>query len=156
MKDMTEARVFELIEAYGPEPAAWPEAERDAASDLLQSNADMFAEAIAGARALGMALSSLAEPQPAADLAARIIASAPVMSKPAIKAPGFLTRLKSKLMIGGSILPSASALASSAVGLIIGYGVIGTTQVAETNYADEAVYAAFDEGYDFDAGDFSR
>ena len=57
-------------------------------------------------------------------------------------------------MIGGSILPSASALASSAVGLIIGYGVIGTTQVAETDYANEAVYAAFDEGYDFEAGEF--
>jgi len=154
MTNMTKARVFELIEAYGPEPAAWPQAEREAAGNLLQSHADIFAEAIAEARALDMALSGLAEPQPSPDLAARIIASAPIMPDAAVKAPGLLSRLKSKFMIGGSILPSASALASSAVGLIIGYGAIGTTQVAETDYANEAVYAAFDEGYDFEVGEF--
>lgn len=154
MTDMTETRVFELIEAYGPEPVAWPDAERDAASDLLRANSDVFADAIAEARALDLALAGLEEPQPPADLAARIIASAPISREQETSAPGLIAWIKSQLMVGGSILPSASALASSAVGLIIGYGAIGTTQVADVDYADEAVYAAFDEGYDFDVGDF--
>lgn len=152
MSDMTETRVLELIEAYGPEPAAWPEAERGAAEAVLRAAPDAFADAIEGARLLDAALADLPEPQAPAGLAERIIASAPTAS--ANTQPGFLSKVKSWLTIGGSIIPSASALASSAVGLIIGYSTLGTVQVADVDYADEAVYAAFDEGYDFDLGDF--
>ena len=120
MTHMTTARVFELIEAYGPETAAWPEGERDAAQDVLQRTPDVFAEALADARALEAALSALPEPQAPAGLAERIAASAPF--KPAREARGLLAKIKSMVTIGGSIIPSASALASSAVGLIIGYG----------------------------------
>ena len=153
MSDMTNARVFELIEAYGPEPAAWPEVERGAAQDVLLRSPDVFADALEEARALDAALAELPEPQAPAGLAERIVQSAPF--KPADEAPGILVKLKSMVMIGGSIIPSASALASSAVGLIIGYGALGTTQVAEVDYAEEAVYAAFDGGYDFESGDFN-
>lgn len=154
MTDMTEARVFELIEAYGPEPASWPESERELAQEILQSRAHVFADALAEAHALDLALAELSEPSPPKGLAERIIASAPVSQTPRMASSGFLAKIKTRLMIGGSILPSASALASSAVGLIIGYGAIGTTQVADIDYADEAVYAAFDEGYDFELGEF--
>lgn len=153
MTDMTNARVIELIEAYGREPAAWPEDERAAAQDLLQRAPDAFAEAFEEAIALEAALATLPEPQVPAGLAERIVASAPF--KPQRETAGFLARLKDMLSIGGSIIPSASALASSAVGLMIGYGAIGTTQVAEVDYAEEALYAAFDGGYDFESGEFN-
>ena len=153
MTNMTTARVFELIEAYGPEPAAWPDTEREAAVEVMQRSPDGFADALADARALEAALAALPEPQAPAGLAERIVASAPF--KPVSEAPGLWAQIKSALLIGGSIIPSASALASSAVGLIIGYGALGTTQVAEVDYAEEAVYAAFDGGYDFESGDFN-
>ncbi len=154
MTDMTNARVFELIEAYGPEPAAWPEAEQTAAVDLLQRHPEEFAGALQEARELDAALAALPEPQAPSGLAARIVASAPFEAQS--ETPGLLAKLKSMVTIGGSIIPSASALASSAIGLIVGYGALGTTQVADLNvdYAEEALYAAFDEGYDFEAGDF--
>ena len=153
MTDMTNARVFELIEAYGPEPAAWPEAERVAARELLQSAPDVFAEALEDARALDAALAALPEPRIPAGLAERIAASAPFT--PAREPAGIFAKLRSMLMIGGSILPSASALASSAVGLIIGYGAFGAAQADEIDYAEEAIYAAFDGGYDFEIEDFN-
>lgn len=152
MNDMTEARVLELIEAYGPEPSAWPQAERAAAEALLQSQPEAFESALEGARLLDAALAAMPEPQAPAGLAERIIASAPISPAPAQL--GFMSKVKSWLSVGGSVIPSASALASAAVGMIVGYGTLGTVQVAEVNYADEAVYAAFDEGYDFNVGDF--
>jgi len=152
MSNMTEARVFELIEAYGPEPAAWPEAERETATAFLRGAPETFRNAIVEARILEAALAAMPEPQPPAGLAERIIASAPVAIFDS--GPGLFSRLKSIFSIGGSLVPSASALASSALGLVIGYGALGTTQVAELDYAEEAIYAAFDDSFDFDMGDF--
>lgn len=152
MSNMTEARVFELIEAYGPEPAAWPEAERETGAAFLRGAPETFAEAVAEARLLDAALGAMPQPQAPTGLAERIIASAPQRATRA--GPGILPKLKSVFSIGGSLIPSASALASSALGLVIGYSVLGTTQMAEVDYAEEAIYAAFDDGYDFDLGDF--
>lgn len=149
---MTEARVLELIEAYGPEPGAWPDAEREAATALLRRSPDTFADALEDARLLDAALAGMPEPDIPAGLAERIVASAPT----SVERPSFLSLIKSKLSIGGSILPSASALASSALGLIIGYGALGTTQIASVDSAEQAVYAAFDADYgDFDIGDLN-
>ena len=152
MSNMTEARVFELIEAYGPEPEAWPDGEREAAKAFMFGALSTFESAIAEARLLEAALTAMPEPQAPSGLAERIIASAPIA--PANMEPGILEKLKSFFSIGGSVLPSASALASSALGLIIGYGALGTTtQVASVDSVDEAMYAAFDGGYEeFDFG----
>ena len=153
MTNMTEARVLELIEAYGPEPAAWPEQEREPASAMLRARPSVFSEALAEARALDAALLALPEPQAPAGLAERIIASAPVAKT--ARAAGILDAVRDKLSIGGKLWPSATAMASAVFGMFIGYSALGATQVASVDYADEAVYAAFDEGYDFDQGDFS-
>lgn len=151
MSNMTEARVFELIEAYGPEPEAWPDAERDAARTFLLGAPSTFKDAIAEARLLESALAAIPEPQAPAGLAERIIASAPLAE--AKTGHGIFFKLKSMLSIGGSIIPSASALASAAVGMVIGYGALGATQIASIDSVDEAMYAAFDGGYEeFDFG----
>lgn len=154
MTDMTEARVIELIEAYGHEPAAWPESERDAAEALLRASPDVFADAIADARMLDAALSAMPEPSIPAGLAERIIASAPA-PKRSVRAGPF-EGLKDLFSIGGKMWPSATAMASAAFGVMIGYGAIGTAQVASVDTAEEAVYAAFDQGYDFTLGDFGQ
>ena len=154
MTNMTNARVIQLIEAYGPEPGAWPDAERDAAEALLRAHPDIFAEALGEARALDVALSDLPEPVIPAGLAERIIASAPA-TKPHAQA-GILSGLRSMVSIGGKLWPSAAAMASSAFGLMIGYGALGTTQVADADIVEEAVYAAFEEPYAFDIGDMSQ
>jgi len=151
MTDMTEARVLELIAAYGPEPAAWPDAEREAAAALLRAVPEMFEEALIEARMLDDALAAFPVVQPPAGLAARIIASAPTAS--AKQESGFVARLKSLLSIDGQLWPSATALASAMFGLLIGYGTIGAAQVAEVDLAEEAVFAAFDETFDYDIGD---
>lgn len=151
MTDMTESRVMALIEAYGPEPSAWPEDERDAARALLKSRADVFADALQEARLLDSALSSMPEPSIPAGLAERIIASAPASQR-----AGWLTQLKSFISIGGQVWPAATAMASTAFGLVIGYGAIGSTQIDDIDYAEEAVYAAFEPNYDINIGDLSQ
>lgn len=156
MIDMTEARVFELIEAYGAEPEAWPEHEREAAQTFLMGAPSTFREAISEAKMLDAMLADMPEPQVRVGLAEQIMGSAPIVSQ---SSPGsVLSKLKSVFSIGGSLVPSASALASSVLGLIIGYGALGTaTQVANVDGAEEAVYAAFYSGYDeFDIGALNR
>lgn len=152
MTDMTEARVFELIEAYGSEPEAWPERERDAAQTFLKGAPSTFREAISEAKMLDAMLADMPEPQIPTGLAEQIMATAPVGAH--ASEGGVLSKLKSVFSIGGSLVPSASALASSVLGLIIGYGALGTaTQVASVDSAEEAVYAAFYSEYDdFDIG----
>ena len=154
MNDMTNERVIQLIEAYGPEPAAWPEEERGAAETLLKRAPDLFADALEDARMLDAALASLPEPQAPAGLAERIITSAPFAR--AEETSSLLAKLKSIISIGGSVIPTASALASAAVGLMVGYGALGTVQTADVDTAEEALYAALDGGFDFYSGDFSQ
>ena len=153
MSNMTEARVFELIEVYGPEPAAWPDAEREAASTLLRSSPAVFEEALADTRALDAALAAIPEPSVPAGLAERIIATGP---KPAAARPGIFSQIKSLFSIDGSLIPTASGFASAALGLVIGYGALGTTQLASVDSAEEAVYVALDAGFgDFEIGDLN-
>lgn len=144
MSGMTEERIFELIEAYGPEPTAWPEGERDAAEALMRERSHLYKDSLEDAHLLDAALADMPEPQMPAGLAKRIIAGAPQASS-----PGIFARLKDTFSIGGQMWPSATAFASALFGMVIGYGALGTaTQVAETDPFEEAIYAAFDSGYE--------
>ena len=125
---MTIERALELIEFYGAEPGGWPEDERAAASALIEAEADLFAEPLLEARALDAALMSETLPEPSVDLAANILAHAPVAAP---ERQGVLGGLSSVLFPKGVRWPAGAALASLVMGLVGGYA-----------------YAASDVGYD--------
>ncbi|WPZ33173.1 hypothetical protein T8K17_18255 [Thalassobaculum sp. OXR-137] len=61
--NVTKARVLALVEAYGGDPARWPERDREAAVALLSGDREL-ARAADDARSLDMMLDTLPVPQP--------------------------------------------------------------------------------------------
>ena len=137
---MRSERLLELIETFGADPQTWPEEERSAALELLDSDPDPYQLALSQARALDEALTGLVIPEPAPDLAMRILADAPQGSSNAPMA-GFWTQLGTALFPHGLRWPAGAALASLAMGLVGGYAYAGSG--TGTSYADSAYYSAF-------------
>lgn len=137
---MNVERALELIEAFGAEPSGWPDAERDAASALIDSEPETFTTALSEARALDQFLLSETVQEPGADLAASILASAPSAAA-APERKSVLDALSSIVFPRGVRWPAGAALASLAMGLVGGYayasGGVGYDQ------ADAVYYAAF-------------
>ncbi|MEO0982948.1 MAG: hypothetical protein AAFX03_09885 [Pseudomonadota bacterium] len=146
---MRPERVFELIEAYGADPAAWPEDERDAGREALAADPDAFEAAVAGAGALDAALGGLEVAEPPPGLAARILEAAPAPAR-----PSFASRLKAFVAPGGRKWPAATAFASTLIGVTAGYGGMAAAATAQYE-AEAALYAAFDTSYalSFDESD---
>ncbi len=116
---MTEERLIELIEAWGADPAGFPEAERAAARALLAANPSRFAAPLEEARALDLVLKRLPEILPSQQLTEALIASAPrprrvraASGLPGVSAwapaSGFAA-LAAGLFMGVMIAPAASA-----------------------------------------------
>ena len=76
---MTEGRFLDLIEAYGADPARWPEAERKAATAFVEAHADFAEPLLAEAQALDDRLGP-AEIEPSDLLQARLLAALPAES----------------------------------------------------------------------------
>lgn len=130
-QSMTDARLIELIETWGAEPASWPEADKAAGKALLVAHPERFAETIAQARQLDQMLGALPEPEMPAALAQAIMDAAP---RPR-RAGGSLSRwfgLKTPWA-------PASGLAAAAVGLLMGL------TVAPAASADDEVTAEVQE-----------
>ena len=72
---MTPDRVMTLLDAYGADPARWPEAEREAAMALISADPALAARRDEAAALDGLLLQA-ESPQPSADLARRILESA--------------------------------------------------------------------------------
>ena len=75
-KEMVEARLAVLIEAYGANPARWPAAERESAIELTAAAPALRAR-LANARRLDRVLDQAPTLSPRWPLEARIIAGAP-------------------------------------------------------------------------------
>jgi len=135
---ITVERVLDLIEAFGAEPGGWPEAERDAASALVAAEPDTFAQALSEARALDQILLAEAVPEPGEDLAAAILANAPIASP---ERKSVLGALSSALFPRGAKWPAGAALASLVMGLVGGYAY--ASGGAGYDQADAVYYAAF-------------
>lgn len=73
---MTQERFIEILEAYGADPARWPEAEREAAEAYARAHPDLVADALAIEAELDAALGP-AEVEASALLEARIMKSMP-------------------------------------------------------------------------------
>ena len=141
---MTEDRLIELIEAWGADPSAFPEAERAAARAMLAAQPARFAAVIAEARALDAALARLPEILHSAALTGRLAASAP---SPKAAASGFrlpklapwapasgVAALAAGLFMGVMAAPAASASSDmseveSVLEHALGYDPAAFTQV---------------------------
>ena len=137
-KTISVERVMELIEAYGAEPGGWPDAERDAASKIIEDRPDVFELALSDARALDLLLMSEALPEPSVDLATTILADAP---NPTPARQSLLGALSSVLFPRGVRWPAGAALASLVMGLVGGYAY--ASGGAGYDQADAVYYAAF-------------
>jgi len=116
MTTMTEDRLREIIAAYGPDPARWPEDERAPAADLLARSPDVFEAEIREAEAVDQALAALPLPDLPVGLIDRVLANAPEGSD--------------QSALSGRIAPAwdafrawltGAALATLSAGLAIGY-----------------------------------
>lgn len=133
---ITIERVFELIEAFGAHPAAWPEDERDVAAAMIEAQPAVFASALADAQALDRMLMDAPMIAPSTNLTARILQDAPAAPRPRIVA-----QLKSVIFPQGTRWPAGATLASLAMGLIGGYAYASTGSIYDE--AGEAYYSAF-------------
>lgn len=143
--EMTAQRVFELIEAYGAEPGAWPADERDAAAALTQKFPDKFEDALKLAHMLDDAIAAEQCLEPSRDLADRILASAP---QPKAGKRSILSGLASLLQSKGVRWPAGATLASLAVGIVGGYAYASTGTLTHEEVT-EVYFSAL--GYDADA-----
>jgi hypothetical protein len=129
---MTAERFIQIVEAYGADPARWPEAERAAAQAFADAHPQIAADALAAEAALDAMLGE-AEAVPSDLLERRIMKRLPV--------PAAAPRWQ---------VPAAAA-AALLVGAFIGFasGALTVTdgaQTAETTlYAD--AYAGLDEDW---------
>lgn len=135
-KTMTDARLIALIEAWGADVKAFPEAERDAAAALLAEAPQRFATHLTAAREMDALLCTVPESLPSAALTAALIDSAP---RPRPQRRNWFAAIPR--------WPAAGALASLAIGLAIG---LATAQPvaddAPEDAVDTLVYAAL--GFD--------
>ncbi|MCA8900504.1 MAG: hypothetical protein KDA53_04580 [Hyphomonas sp.] len=137
---ITDERIFELIDAYGADAAAFPESEREAARRRLTEAPGLFAAALEEARALDGMLSDLPEPEMSPALRTAIMAAAPRAPR---TAGGTFRALMGRLP---NWVP-AGAVASLAMGLVIGANVsLPASASVAAEDADSVMYAAF--GFD--------
>ena len=144
-KSLNDARILDLIEAYGADPAAFPEAERAGAARRMAEASAVFATALADARRLDSALGLLPEVTVSPALRASLLASAPTPKKAVRSGVGLKRFLPAWLPAG--------ALASLAVGVLVGVNVAAPVSVASVtpavDEADSVMYAALGFG-DYD------
>ena len=146
---MTPDRVMALLDAYGADPARWPDAERDAAMAMINADPALAARRDEAAALDGL-LMQAETPQPSADLARRILESAAGHGE-AISAPapqhgdrrGYLDWLRQASQQlwqqlwpqGPAWQPALGLAASLAVGIWVGTtGAVPVTGITGTEY----------------------
>ena len=133
--NMTDTRLLALIEAYGADLNAFPEAERESARALLADSPDKFSAALAIADSMDAFLAEVTVIDTPDHLRAALIDSAP---RP----------VRRKTYFSGWRLPvwlPVGAFASLAVGLFAGMSVAQTV-TTEEDQAEVLVYSAL--GFD--------
>ena len=148
---MTGERIFELIAAFGADPASWPDAEHEAGAAALKADPERYADALAAALILDDVLEAIPQPVPSARLAERILVDAPQASvRTSIGVSKTSGRtLKNLFGMRDSLWPLRAAMASLVTGVVVGYGAMAATLNNGLD-ADEIFYMAIDGGYDMD------
>ncbi|WP_273184187.1 hypothetical protein [Hyphomonas adhaerens] len=138
---LSDERILDLIEAYGADPVAFPEAERDAAVRRMNEAPSLFAKALDEARRLDQFLDIVPETEVSASLRDSLLASAPKPARAARPERGLWRFLPGWLPAG--------AVASLVMGLMIGVNVSLPASVASAQTTDETdavMYAALGFG----------
>lgn len=151
-------RALQVIEAYGANPARWPERDRVLMNGMR--DAPVVADALREAQALDMMLDKDPAPEIDRTLMNRLVAAAPVAAPDANAAadaePGVFDRLREFLAtLHAPQLASAGALALAAVA---GYFTAGVSASTAAGYSPEAELASYadqiaSEDADLIAGD---
>lgn len=132
---LSDERILDLIEAYGADPAAFPEAERAAATRRIAEAPGLFAKALEEARRLDQFLDLVPEADVSVSLRNSLLASAPKPQRGLRRfLPGWLP---------------AGAVASLVMGIMIGVNVSLPSSVASAQTTDETdavMYAALGFG----------
>ena len=131
---MKQERFFDIIAAYGANPARWPEAEQDAVLAFIEAHPDLAGEALADAAALD----ALMEPDavmPSDLLQRRILkafpgAPAPVVARPQWQVP-------------------VAAAAALVLGVFIGFAS-GALTVPASDMTEDTIFADAFNGLDQD------
>ncbi|BDW99919.1 hypothetical protein [Maricaulis maris] len=130
---MTDERFFQILEAYGADPARWPADERAEAEAFALGHPDLIADAAQSERDLDALLDQLIEPERASPLLERrLLAQLPVPALPSWMAPSAI----------------AAALL---VGAFIGFASGAMTVPGDTG---DAIYADAFTGYEQDWTDW--
>ena len=137
-QDLTERRLIELIDAWGADPAGWPvDARTPAVLAALEDPSPAVGGARRAAHELDLRLARLPQAEPPAGLAGKILAGAPAPRK---FRPGWRSGVIGALLPSGQVWPAGAALASLAIGLVIGLQAAETAEPDGTD--DEVIYAA--------------
>jgi hypothetical protein len=129
---MTPERFRRITEAYGASPERWPPGERAAAQALVDARDAQALAALADARALDGLLDAQAVAAPSAELARRIIASAPErVMRPFWRRP--------RIWFSG-----AGFLGAGAAGVAAGALVVSLLAPAQ---APQIAHGGFDQSY---------
>jgi anti-sigma-K factor RskA len=127
---LSDERVLELIEAYGADPAAFPEAMREAAARRMAEAPGLFAKALDEARRLDQFLDLVPATEVSASLRDSLLARAPNPKRAAGVKIGLWRFLPGWLPAG--------AVASLVMGLVIGVNVSLPASVASAQATDES------------------
>lgn len=144
---MTEGRFLDLLEAYGADPAHWPEAERAAATAFADAHPEFAAPLLAEARALDDLLGP-AEAEPSDLLQARLLAALPAEAGAGAGA-GVRREEKSAVVRGvfsGWRAPVAAA-AALVIGVAIGFGSGMVTPVETLESYDAFAFSSLEDDW---------
>lgn len=147
------ARFEAILDAYGADPARWPEAERDAALELMRREPEGAQAALAAARALDAALDAAPDAAPSEALRARVLAAAQSgeSAESQAAARGWLGALAGVFAVSGRTAtahPAAALMALFVIGVGAGYSAGGAALREQA--LEAALTAAFespDPGY---------
>ncbi|WP_203294271.1 hypothetical protein [Maricaulis parjimensis] len=121
---MMQERFFEIIEAYGANPARWPEDEHEAVLAFIDAHPELAGEALADAAALD-AMMELDERAPSDLLQRRILNAFPAE-------PVSVARPQWQIPVAAA----AALLVGAFIGFASGAMTVTTSPVEDTVYAD--------------------
>jgi hypothetical protein len=126
---MTPERFESLAEAYGGDIARWPDAERDAAAELMAARPAWMQDVLARASDLDAALAAYAAPRASPGLSERIAAGAPRPRArwvgwllPAGMGAGLAAACAAGMLAGVQMTAATAPAASEADALVTAFG----------------------------------
>jgi len=141
---MKAERFQAIVEAYGADPARWPQAERDAALAWAHQAGDAAQAVLAEARALDVGLAGHAAPLPDAAAFARALKGAEAVLTPSPR--GWSFRLPSFRLDRFRLASGAGLMAAACAGVM--FGVTLTDRLTADVQADAVLYQATLSGID--------